>query len=160
MPSVPWWQKSVWAIWEGTRRKLARLTAHAQPSTKNQVRGESYRVDPCRVCVVVNELMLWRRAEHLGVKPSRIADVGEQGRYFVLCAAQPSPTPKGGRTSRKLGCLRCTGTGFDLRTTTLVPDFGDHAAYSVQNQFERFRGFLELIRRFEFELRRRENYIF
>ena len=32
--------------------------------------------------------------------------------------------------------------------------------YSVQNQFERFRGFLELIRRFEFELRRRENYIF
>ena len=32
--------------------------------------------------------------------------------------------------------------------------------YSVQNQFERFRGFLELIGRFEFELRRRENYIF
>ena len=35
-----------------------------------------------------------------------------------------------------------------------------HTYYSVQNQFERFRGFLELIRRFEFELRRRENYIF
>ena len=32
--------------------------------------------------------------------------------------------------------------------------------YSARNQFERFRGFLELIRRFEFELRRRENYFF
>ena len=32
--------------------------------------------------------------------------------------------------------------------------------YSARNQFERFRGFLELIRRFEFEFRRRENYIF
>ena len=32
--------------------------------------------------------------------------------------------------------------------------------YSARNQFERFRGFLELIRRFEFEFRRRGNYIF
>ena len=35
-----------------------------------------------------------------------------------------------------------------------------HRYYSARNQFERFRGFLELIRRFEFELRRRENYFF
>ena len=32
--------------------------------------------------------------------------------------------------------------------------------YSPGNQFERFRGFLELIRRFEFDFRRRENYFF
>ena len=32
--------------------------------------------------------------------------------------------------------------------------------YSRRNQFERFRGFLELISRFEFEFRRRENYFF
>ena len=32
--------------------------------------------------------------------------------------------------------------------------------YSARNQFERFRGFLELISRFEFEFRRRGNYIF
>ena len=31
---------------------------------------------------------------------------------------------------------------------------------SVQNQFERFRGFLELISRFEFDFLRRENYFF
>ena len=32
--------------------------------------------------------------------------------------------------------------------------------YSAKNQFERFRCFLELISRFEFEFRRCENYIF
>ena len=32
--------------------------------------------------------------------------------------------------------------------------------YSVENQFERFRVFLELISRFEFEFQCRENYIF
>ena len=32
--------------------------------------------------------------------------------------------------------------------------------YAVQNQFERFRGFLELISRFEFDFLRRENYFF
>ena len=32
--------------------------------------------------------------------------------------------------------------------------------YSAENQFERLRGFLELISRFEFESRRCENYIF
>ena len=32
--------------------------------------------------------------------------------------------------------------------------------YSTGNQFERFRGFLELISRFEFEFCRRENYFF
>ena len=32
--------------------------------------------------------------------------------------------------------------------------------YSARNQFERFRGFLELISRFEFEFRRRGNYFF
>ena len=32
--------------------------------------------------------------------------------------------------------------------------------YSPGNKFERFRGFLELISRFEFEFRRRGNYFF
>ena len=32
--------------------------------------------------------------------------------------------------------------------------------YSRRNKFERFRGFLELISRFEFEFCRRENYFF
>ena len=35
-----------------------------------------------------------------------------------------------------------------------------HKYHSTGNQFERFRGFLELISRFEFEFRRRGNYIF
>ena len=48
---------------------------------------------------------------------------------------------------------------LDLRQRSLYVTIGQEY-YSVQNQFERFRGFLELIRRFEFELRRRENYIF
>ena len=35
-----------------------------------------------------------------------------------------------------------------------------HQYHSTGNKFERFRGFLELISRFEFEFRRRENYFF
>ena len=37
---------------------------------------------------------------------------------------------------------------------------GGEAYYSTGNQFERFREFLELISRFEFEFCRRENYFF
>ena len=35
---------------------------------------------------------------------------------------------------------------------------GEAGYHSTGNKFERFRGFLELIRRFEFEFCRRENY--
>ena len=38
--------------------------------------------------------------------------------------------------------------------------FEHPAYYSTGNKFERFRGFLELISRFEFEFRRRGNYFF
>ena len=39
-------------------------------------------------------------------------------------------------------------------------DFAHQRYYSTGNQFERFRGFLELISRFEFEFRRREIFFF
>ena len=44
----------------------------------------------------------------------------------------------------------------------LEPDRKPKVIYyhSRPNQFERFRGFLDLFSRFEFEFRRRENYIF
>ena len=42
----------------------------------------------------------------------------------------------------------------------LLPQTEEWGYYSARNQFERFRGFLELISRFEFEFRRRENYFF
>ena len=42
----------------------------------------------------------------------------------------------------------------------LVGTGGKTVYYSTGNQFERFRGFLELISRFEFEFCRRENYFF
>ena len=46
------------------------------------------------------------------------------------------------------------------KNTVAHMDVHNTQYYSARNQFERFRGFLELIRRFEFEFRRRENYIF
>ena len=48
----------------------------------------------------------------------------------------------------------------DMTEGFVTTDRWSRMYYSAENQFERFRGFLELISRFEFEFRRCEHYFF
>ena len=75
-------------------------------------------------------------------------------------AAQPGGSATGGSesaSSEEACSARQAEEGRAWRSD--LPRFAQpyHAA---GNQFERFRGFLELISRFEFEFCRRENYFF
>ena len=75
--------------------------------------------------------------------------------WTLVCLPAPSPL--------SLLCLSLTlffSVSFSLSLFPFSP-FSPHSLYRMaENQFERFRWFLELISRFEFEFRRCENYIF
>ena len=101
---------------------------------------------------------LRRTSSRGGVRQSRAS--GELRGSSAYCMCHIS-TSGGVHSFGASGELHCACSCSVCRT------FGEHtfpapavSYYSVENQFERFRGVLELISRFEFEFRHRENYSF
>ena len=91
--------------------------------------------------------------EHGHARSGQVDRVPKCAQLRTLCGARgdlqgteasQAVKPEGSASRRvRLACLKCNAK-----------------YYSVENQLERFRVFLELISRFEFEFCRRGNYIF